>query len=177
MFTWIIMVSKFSSSPAKAKLVVTILPTRWIPLSNKYLQHHFDACGFFLKQGMVRWLVRWVVDQNAAHNWQNERFARRQYIQHILYRRQYIQYILKRRQYIQHILYSVCIVHCLLYKIHSIRPTSPTHLLLVYRHIHKQLCSKKESVLGRLSMIPFYCRIISGHYDCWSYTQFFLALY
>ena len=125
------MVSKFSSALAQAKLVVTILPTRWIPLSNKYLQHHFDACGFFLKQGMVRWLVRWVVDQNAAHNWQNERFARRQYIQHILYRRQYIQYILKRRQYIQHILYTVCIVHCLLYKIHSIRPTSPTHLVLV----------------------------------------------
>ena len=56
-------------------------------------------------------LVRWVVDQNAAHNWQNERFA--------------------RRQYIQYILYTVCIVHCLLYKIHSIRPTSPTHLVLV----------------------------------------------
>ena len=124
---------------------------------QRILTAPLDACGFFLKQGMVRWLVRWVVDQNAAHNWQNERFA--------------------RRQYIQHILYTVCIVHCLLYKIHSIRPTSPTHLVLVYRHIHKQLCSKKESVLGRLSMIPFYCRIISGHYDCWSYTQFFLALY
>ena len=135
-----------------------------------------DACGFFLKQGMVRWLVRWVVDQNAAHNWQNERFARRQYIQHILYRRQYIQYILKRRQYIQHILYSVCIVHCLLYKIHSIRPTSPTHLVLVGTYTNN-FDERKNPSWGSYPWLLSFVGSFQDIYDYFSYRQIFLALH
>ena len=144
---------------------------------QRILTAPLDACGFFLKQGLVRWLVRWVVDQNAAHNWQNERFARRQYIQHILYRRQYIQYILyrrqyiqyilKRRQYIQHILYTVCIVHCLLYKIHSHRPTSPTHLVLVGTYTNSFVERKNPSWGGYpwfLSFVGLFQDImIAGH--------------
>ena len=85
---------------------------------QRILTAPLDACGFFLKQGMVRWLVRWVVDQNAAHNWQNERFARRQYIQYTL--------------------------HCLHRTLPVIQNTlhSPdlTHTSGAGRHIHKQIC-------------------------------------